>query len=282
MNWLNIDVMALRSPEFIGADPIARATWLCLLGYCADQENGGVIENCIDWGDRRWMQTCAVTRAEIDASHPLAFWDASALHVAFYPLDQEVKFKANRKNGKLGGRPKGLSEQKPDGKPNKNHMVQSGVNVKEEKRKEKKEKGNTLLPNVKSEIESQFEEFWKVYPKRVDRKPAFQKFVKALRNHGFEKVMQGLRNSLPLFELKGLQFTKNPASWLNQESYLNDFMDIQKQIEAEKEQIERSKPKEKTIWHQCLIRCDNWDNNAGWCKKRVKVEPVKVEACQFF
>ena len=99
MNWLNIDVTALRSPEFIGAEPIARATWLCLLGYCADQENGGVIADCEQWGDRRWMQTCAVTRAEIDASKPLAFWDSSALHVAFYPVEQEERTKANRANG---------------------------------------------------------------------------------------------------------------------------------------------------------------------------------------
>jgi hypothetical protein len=119
------------------------------MGYCADQENGGIIQNCEDWGDRRWMQTCAVTRAEIDASKPLAFWDASALHVAFYPCNQEAKFQANRLNGKKGGRPKCLTEDKPHGEPKENHMVRFGVNVMEEeekrKRKEKEEKKELSL-----------------------------------------------------------------------------------------------------------------------------------------
>jgi len=155
--------MALRSPEFIGADPVSRATWLCVIGYCADQENGGVIQSCIDWGDRRWMQTCAVTRAEIDASHPLVFWSETSLSVMFYPIDQEVKFQANRKNGKKGGRPKGSTERKPHGEPKENHMVQSGVNVKEEeekrKRKEKEEKKElTLIGSVEPKKSKTFKD----------------------------------------------------------------------------------------------------------------------------
>lgn len=167
MNWLNIDIAVLRSTEFIGADPIARATWLCLMGYCADQENGGVIPDCESWGDRRWMQTCAVTRAEIDASHPLAFWDASALHVAFYPLHQEKKVTINRTNGLKGGRPNGKTELKPDGKPIENHVVQVGVNVKESNsNSNSKEKEGNILPTPSGDGDKPKEE-----KQKKDRKP---------------------------------------------------------------------------------------------------------------
>ena len=44
MNWLNLELKTLRSTEYLGADPIQRATWINLLSFCADHENGGVIE----------------------------------------------------------------------------------------------------------------------------------------------------------------------------------------------------------------------------------------------
>lgn len=176
MNWLNIDVTALRSPEFIGAEPIARATWLCLLGYCADQENGGVIADCEQWGDRRWMQTCAVTRAEIDASKPLAFWVSSALHVAFYPIEQEERTKANRTNGLKGGRPKVKSELEPVAKPSENqlvnHVVQSGVNVKERKGKERKEKECKEIPIVFPFDSELFKQAWSDFEEHRKAKKA--------------------------------------------------------------------------------------------------------------
>jgi hypothetical protein len=96
------------------------------------------------------MQTCAVTRAEIDDSKPLVFWNASALHIAFYPSFQEAKFQANRLNGKKGGRPKGLTDEKPHGKPKENHMVQFGVNVKEEEEEEKRKRKEKELITVDS------------------------------------------------------------------------------------------------------------------------------------
>ena len=46
MNYLNIHTDILRGVEFIGAEPTERATWIALLGWCATQENGGVIDDC--------------------------------------------------------------------------------------------------------------------------------------------------------------------------------------------------------------------------------------------
>lgn len=103
MNYLNIKLTVLRSPEFVGSDPIARATWLSVSGYCADQENAGRICSCKSWGERRWAQTCGVYRKEIDASGSLLRWDGDDLIVFGYPADQEGVIQAKRAGGKAGG-----------------------------------------------------------------------------------------------------------------------------------------------------------------------------------
>lgn len=103
MKWLNIEVAILRSPKFIGAEPIERATWLSLLGYCADQENGGRIQKCSTWKDRTWQQTCGVTAAEVALKSTLWHWEDVDLLVEFYPIDKEKELKAKRLAGAKGG-----------------------------------------------------------------------------------------------------------------------------------------------------------------------------------
>lgn len=103
MNWLNINVSTLRSPEFIGSEPVARATWLCVLGYCFDQENAGIVPNSRLWKDRQWQQTCGVTAQEVSDSYPLLFWDGDDLHVWNYPVDKQHEVQGKRRSGKRGG-----------------------------------------------------------------------------------------------------------------------------------------------------------------------------------
>ena len=66
MNWININTDTLRSEEYLGAEPVERATWLNLLAWCCAQENGGEIENCREWKDRKWQQLCGVTKTEVE------------------------------------------------------------------------------------------------------------------------------------------------------------------------------------------------------------------------
>ena len=104
MNWINIQTATLRSPQFIGSDPTARGTWLAVLGYCYEQENGGKICGCIDWKDRQWQQICGVTRDEIDGSALLMEWQGNDLCVWSYPIETEDELKAKRAAGSKGGK----------------------------------------------------------------------------------------------------------------------------------------------------------------------------------
>ena len=90
MNWLNIELTTLRSEAFVGCEPTDRATWLCLMAYCADQENGGTIQNAETWGDRKWMQLVGITKEASRRDCDLWRWNGGSLFVAFYPTDKEV------------------------------------------------------------------------------------------------------------------------------------------------------------------------------------------------
>ena len=103
MNWINIQTITLRSPQFIGSDPIARGTWLSVLGHCYEQENGGIINDCASWKDRQWQQICGVTLEEINGAGLLMQWSGGNLIVSFYPTDMEEEIKRKRQAGRKGG-----------------------------------------------------------------------------------------------------------------------------------------------------------------------------------
>lgn len=104
MKYLNMQLAMLRSPEFIGAEPVERATWLCLLAYCADQENGGIIRGCRTWKDRQWQQLAGVTLGEVSADSALWQWAGDDLVVAHYPLEAEDYARTMRERATKGGK----------------------------------------------------------------------------------------------------------------------------------------------------------------------------------
>jgi len=110
MNWLNLNVQTLDSERFLGADPVERATWLCLLRYCIGQENNGMIFDCEDWADRKWQQLVRITKKEANKATLLWRWESGSLHVWGYPSEKEQEVKEKREraktNGEKGGRPK--------------------------------------------------------------------------------------------------------------------------------------------------------------------------------
>jgi hypothetical protein len=109
MIYINLKTSTLRSAEYIGSEPTARATWLNLLCYCCEQENGGTIADCVSWKDRQWQQTCGVTLSEVQEKSPLWQWSDDHLSVFFYPLDKQTEVQAKREAGRRGGQRSGQS-----------------------------------------------------------------------------------------------------------------------------------------------------------------------------
>lgn len=109
MEYLNITTAFIMSAAYRGCEPVERATWFSLAGFCALAENGGKIEGCKLWKPRRCEMTLGVTRAELHRVCELWTFCENDLIVNFYPVEQEAivlrKRGVARVNGAKGGRP---------------------------------------------------------------------------------------------------------------------------------------------------------------------------------
>ena len=100
MNWINLRVSDLRAPEFLGSDPLARATWLAVLAFCTDQENGGRIVGGGRWTNRQWQSFAGVTLKEIALAAPLLTIQGDDVLVWNYPLEKEIEVRAKREQAR--------------------------------------------------------------------------------------------------------------------------------------------------------------------------------------
>lgn len=84
---------------------------------------------------------------------------------------------------------------------------------------------NNSATNVASELENQltkeFENWYNLYDKKKDRKAAFTKFKSARKKHSYEEIVKGTKEYLKTITDK--QYQKYPKTFLNNESYLDDY-----------------------------------------------------------
>lgn len=99
MEWIKLQLQVLRSEQYIGSEPKHRAAYINLLGYCVDQENSGVIVNCKDWKDRKWMQICGVMESEVTDCE-LFWYEAQDLHIYAYTMDEQISCQSKREKCK--------------------------------------------------------------------------------------------------------------------------------------------------------------------------------------
>ena len=160
MNWLNLQTSVIRSPEYVGCDPVQRATWLNLMVYCAEQENGGVIPGAASWKDRRWQQTCGVTKPEVDDQCDLWSFDGENLTIWGYPAEKEEEIQKMRESGARGGKKRAenaaKSKEKQDSSSPPSTLPSSPPST---EGKGKEEKG-ILPPTPKTEASESEEDFY--------------------------------------------------------------------------------------------------------------------------
>ena len=83
---------------------------------------------------------------------------------------------------------------------------------------------NTIDKNTidKNKEREQFQEFWYLYPKKVDKAIAFRQFRRALNRVSFETILAGVIRfandpNLPTEK----RYIKNPGTWLNADAWEN-------------------------------------------------------------
>jgi hypothetical protein len=77
---------------------------------------------------------------------------------------------------------------------------------------------NTSFKNKEREL---FDEFWKEYPKKVDKGQAFRQFKRALGRASFEDILAGAIRYASDPNLPEPRFIKYPATWLNADAWEN-------------------------------------------------------------
>nr|WP_301420067.1 helix-turn-helix domain-containing protein [Mammaliicoccus lentus] len=103
--------------------------------------------------------------------------------------------------------------------------------------------------NVASELENQltkeFENWYNLYDKKKDRKAAFTKFKTARKKHSYEEIVKGTKEYLKTITDK--QYQKYPKTFLNNESYLDDYSNDIKNNESSylDKVLNKEKPKQK-------------------------------------
>jgi len=209
MNWLNIEVKFLRSVDYLSCDPVERATWINLVAFCADHENGGTIKGCSGWGDRKWMQLVGVTLEEV--SKPCGLWWVNpddSISIAGYPLEQEKIVKRNRKNGKKGGRP---SSKKPN--DTKGDKPDGSVSVMPDGYDSLKRNSNSKGNNYSDEFES----FWYAYPRKIGKGSAYKAWKRISGMPPVEEIIKAINAQRQSEQWKkdGGQFIPHPTTWLN-------------------------------------------------------------------
>ncbi|WP_198023117.1 replication protein [Paenibacillus zanthoxyli] len=80
---------------------------------------------------------------------------------------------------------------------------------------------NTSFKDSKDIYIAQFDEFWNLYPKKVGKKKAQEKFIKLAPDLDFEKVMTGTRNYISYCKRVNRYF-KDGATFVNQQGW-DDF-----------------------------------------------------------
>jgi hypothetical protein len=94
----------------------------------------------------------------------------------------------------------------------------------------KNKKNISVLPN----LEAEFEEFWKQYPKRSNnsKKTAKEKFLQARKKKKipYETIINGLYQYKAYLEATDSeeQYIAHASTWLNQERWENDYLIVQK------------------------------------------------------
>jgi hypothetical protein len=249
MNWLNLNIQTLDSEEFIGSEPVSRATWICLLRYCIGQENGGRIEDCHGWADRKWQQLVRVTKLEVDSVSALWRWEGADLFVWEYPTGKEVevrskrdggrtggqatseaKTQASRKNGARGGRPKTQAETQasdmaePNQKPNGKEGKEKGTEGEGERIDTLFLDAESRAQKLKSSKATQLQALaiYDAYPRKEAKPEALKAILKAMAAHSPDLLLERTKSFAAAIVWQERQFIPYPATWFNREQFNDD------------------------------------------------------------
>lgn len=85
-------------------------------------------------------------------------------------------------------------------------------------------KPNSSSSSSDEDVLKLFDEFWKCYPRHTGKGGARKSFLKAIKTHEPEKIIQGAKQFANTNK-SDPEFTPHPATWLNQERWTDEPME---------------------------------------------------------
>ena len=84
---------------------------------------------------------------------------------------------------------------------------------------------NTSINNTNNNAYSnEFEQFWMIYPRKVDKKKAYKSFKTALKANSLNSILAGTKKYAVQVQKTESQFIKHPSTFLNNESFIYEEM----------------------------------------------------------
>ena len=156
MEYINLTITQLASAAYRRSSMQDRGVWLSLLGFCVQQENGGIVAGAKKWSEWDYQQILGIPIANLKGDHQLWRFKDDDLVVDCYPLDKQREVQAKRRAGKRGGLSRAASSasssasdrasKTASGTPSKTASTEG--NGRERKEKGKKEKGSATGTDV--------------------------------------------------------------------------------------------------------------------------------------
>lgn len=80
----------------------------------------------------------------------------------------------------------------------------------------------SLRKNVSESYSDKFEQLWKIYPKKIDKKQGYKSFKAANKKHSFEIILFGVKGYGDYIKRNGTEtkFVKHASTFFNNECYL--------------------------------------------------------------
>jgi predicted phage replisome organizer len=73
---------------------------------------------------------------------------------------------------------------------------------------------------------NEFERFWSIYPRKIDKKKALKSFKTCLKNYDIETIIKGTEKYALQVKNTDKQYIKHPATFLNNESFIDGFEEV--------------------------------------------------------
>ncbi len=205
---ITLDPKLTGEPAYIATNATGRGTWLNLLLWCAEQENGGIIKGAALWSSEAWGRLGVVKECLPEAGR-LLLAIGGDIQVLGYPREQEEYLKRARDLGRQGGLTKA-------GKiVNKSRVPTSTPS-----------RVPTRVPIQFKQPSGDLEAIYQAYPRRIAKTNALAAIRKVVASGIsadllLEKTQQFAAATAKWGE-GDKKFIPHPATWFNRGSYDDD------------------------------------------------------------